>query len=428
MTGSVIPTPKRKHPFQAFLVLILAAIGIVLAIASYEKPVQPLTALLTAPQTTSETIATSAPKNASGTSTNFPARALPAPYSPASPIAGNSSSAIGLSVADTLSFVSDQELKKRLDDIASVGVEWIRIDIDWGDVQPQNSRLFQWGRIDRVVSAAAARNIRVLAILVYTPPWARPDNCNSNRCPPTELSLFGAFAAAAAARYAPLGVHDWEIWNEPNLKGSWLPRADGADYAALLKIASVAIKNEDPSAQIIVGGLGARDTGEGSISPIDFLAELYARGAGHYFDAVAFHPYSFPLPPNYAEQSNAWQQMQNTDPSLRGVMEKNGDSVKKIWITEYGAPTGGPGALATAGTYLFAKYADHVSEDWQAHLLTDAVASARAYPWAGPFFWYSYEDIGTGPWTNENFFGLLRYDGSAKPAYTALKQAIASLP
>ncbi|MBI3574019.1 hypothetical protein HY090_03130 [Candidatus Kaiserbacteria bacterium] len=359
----MIPTLKRKHPFQVFLVLILAAIGITLAIASYEKPVQPLIALSTAPQNTStEIIATSAPKNALKASTNPPAQVKPVP------VIGNLSYAIGLSVADTLSFVSNQELQKRLDDMASLGVGWIRIDIDWGDVQPQNSRLFQWDRIDRVVAVAKARNIQVLAILVYTPPWARPDGCGSNRCPPAEPSSFAAFAAAATGRYAPLGVHDWEIWNEPNLRGSWLPGADGADYATLLKTTSVAIKNEDPSAQ-----------------------------------------------------------MENTDPNLRSVMEKNGDSVKKIWITEYGAPTGGPGALATAGTYLFAKYADHVSEDWQAHLLTDAVAATHTYPWAGPFFWYSYQDIGTSPWTNENFFGLLRYDGSEKPAYTALKQAIASL-
>ncbi|MDO8523957.1 MAG: glycosyl hydrolase, partial [bacterium] len=166
----------------------------------------------------------------------------------------------------------------------------------------------------------------------------------------------------------------------------------------------------------------------GSISPIDFLAELYRQGVGAYFDAVAFHPYSFPLPPEYAEQSNAWQQMENTTPSVRSVMAENGDSAKQIWITEYGAPTGGPGARATEDNYLSTRYADHVSEDWQARILTEALTAARGYPWIGPFFWYSYKDIGTSPATNENFFGLLRYDGSEKPAYAELKQAIAALP
>ena len=33
--------------------------------------------------------------------------------------------------------------------------------------------------------------------------------------------------------------------------------------------------------------------------------------------------------------------MYQTSPSIRSIMVANGDSAKKIWITEFGAPTSG---------------------------------------------------------------------------------------
>jgi hypothetical protein len=39
-------------------------------------------------------------------------------------------------------------------------------------------------------------------------------------------------------------------------------------------------------------------------------------------------------------------------------------------------------------------------------------------------FWYDYSDTGNDTSTNEDFFGLVRLDGSHKPAYDAFMQAI----
>jgi hypothetical protein len=41
-------------------------------------------------------------------------------------------------------------------------------------------------------------------------------------------------------------------------------------------------------------------------------------------------------------------------------------------------------------------------------------------------FWYSYKDDGTASHTTENFYGLLRADGTKKPAYASFKQAVLS--
>lgn len=331
----------------------------------------------------------------------------------------------GIAVSDSLSGLSDVDLNKELADIVSLGAEWIRIDIDWSEIQPEDSSSFDWSRIDRTVASARAHHINILAILDYTPPWARLSGCYSNRCQPDDPSRYADFAAAAARRYKS-SIHDWEIWNEPNMKDSWLPDADVASYVLFLKAAYAAIKDEDPEATVITGGLGPTDTRDGNIAPVEYLADMYRAGAKTYFDAVAFHPYSFPAPPGYPAPWNAWQQMAHTSPSLRSIMIAHGDASKSIWITEYGAPSGGPAGIASSTDLNLMGHADHVTEELQAKMARDAISEVKDILWSGPLFWYSYKDQGTSSETKENFFGLLRFDGSKKSAYTLLQELLVS--
>ena len=177
-----------------------------------------------------------------------------------------------------------------------------------------------------------------------------------------------------------------------------------------------------PSSTVLLGGLSPAANAEGNIAPVDFLSQVYAAGDRAYFDAVAFHPYSFPVLPLNPQPWNAWTQMATASSSLRSVMLANGDGEKKIWVTEYGAPTGGPGASTNNGTLAnYSAAVDHVTEALQAQMMAQAVAAEETTTWMGPLFWYSYEDLGTSTGTIENFFGLLRHDGSQKPAYPVLK-------
>ncbi|MEK7623511.1 MAG: hypothetical protein AAB408_02465, partial [Patescibacteria group bacterium] len=98
------------------------------------------------------------------------------------------------------------------------------------------------------------------------------------------------------------------------------------------------------------------------------------------------------------------------------------DTAKLIWITEVGAPTGGPGAIAGVDDYKFGQSPDHVTESLQAVILREAIDRHQQYKLVGPLFWYSYKDLGTSKQTNENWFGLIRYDGTPKPAYDIFKQ------
>lgn len=319
----------------------------------------------------------------------------------------------GLAMGDSLFSKNHDEVVSELDDISSMNVGWVRIDMDWSEIQPDNSRTFKWAPLDRIVYTANARGIKVLPILAYTPSWARVSDCNSVKCEPQDPDAFAKFASAAAERYSPKGIHAWEIWNEPNLVGFWKPAPNEAHYAKLLKAASVAIKDIDPSSTIITGGLASAGAGTNSIPPITFLSGIYENGAGPYFDVVGYHSYTFPVLPSNDRHVNSWREIEDTDPSLRSVMADHEDSSKKIWITEIGAPTGGP---------------VKVTEKWQSETFIDALNLSEQAPWIGPLFWYSYKDIGINQDSNENFFGILRFDGSAKPVYNEIKDAAQGKP
>jgi len=369
-----------------------------------------------------EIVATTSPvAKVDSTPAATPSEAVPvesSAESPTKPKVGH----FGVAVGQTLSGLSKAALEAELDDLVSVGVGWVRVDIDWSEIQPIDGEHFNWSNIDRIVAATTARDMKVVATLGYTPRWARLEGCYSSKCAPGDFTDFARFVEAAVKRYSEKGIGYWEIWNEPNIVKFWQPRPDIADYVHLLEVSYEVIKRIDPDAVVISGGLAPSATSNGNIAPLEFIAAVYAKGGGAYFDALGFHPYTFPAPPSYTRVWNAWSQMSSTNPSLRSIMVKYGDADKKIWLTEFGAPTGGPGNRATTENYSSVQHPSYVSEQFQASQLKEAFTLAEEYTWAGPLFWYSYKDLGTSEETIENFFGLLRFDGSKKPSYIALQE------
>jgi hypothetical protein len=333
---------------------------------------------------------------------------------------------VGLSYPQTLTRMSPAALGQALDDVVQLGAGWIRLDLAWDAVQPGSSTSSDWSAFDGVVAAASARHIGVVPILQYTPAWARPLLCFSDHCHPADPNQFAAFAAAAASRYAPRGVHTWEIWNEPNTGGAWMPAPDPAAYAALVRATAPAIKGADPGATVISGGLAPAATGGRDIAQLDFLSGFARAGGLGLLDAVGYHPYSSPVPSTFYDPGNAWQQMSNTPTSVQSVLASFGQPTMKVWATEYGAATNGPGVAATTTDYRLSQSPDHVDEALQAEMATQSVQLAKASPLMAALFWYTQNDSGTDASNRENFFGLRRFDGSPKPAYGSLHDAIAA--
>jgi polysaccharide biosynthesis protein PslG len=334
---------------------------------------------------------------------------------------------IGIAYGNTLIDMDSRALDATLDDAVSLGVGIIRTDLAWGDIQPTGPDKYKWDRFDRVADAARSRGLALLPILAYTPAWARPAGCDDDKCAPANARSFANFAAAAVRRYASDAVA-WEIWNEPNTSGFWAPAADPAAYTNLLQETGKAIHRDDPSAVILLGGLAAVDTDGTDISHMDFLAQVCMLGGNKVINGVAYHPYTYPYTASESKSGpSPWSQIDNGPDSLRGVLMKYGTPNLPIWLTEYGAPTNGPGTPSDGTPATTSDATTHVTESQQAHIATDVLRTVTQDRNVGALIWYSDRDLGDDTSTNLNFYGLRRSDGSAKPAFSALQKAMAEL-
>lgn len=336
-----------------------------------------------------------------------------APASPASPatlppaplLDGDQ---VGVSFGYTILWESPEDQARDLDAVAATGAKWVRIDFFWNSLQPTPD-YWNWSYWDSLIGMAQDRGLEVLGIPMYSASWARPPG-HSGTYPPDDLGLWSDFIAAIVSRYAPRGVHAWEIWNEPNIRGFW-ETPDPVAYTELLRASYTTIKAIDPTATVVTGGLSpASDAPDQTmINPVTFVAGMYAAGAQGYFDAIAVHPYSFPWHPTdpATEDWNTFLRV----PLVRDLMVANGDGGKKIWLTEYGAPTG------TSETWA-------VSEEEQGEFVTEGFAAIAEWSYAGPVFWYSHRDRGTNLEDREDNFGLLRIDFTPKPAYGVFDAAV----
>ena len=317
----------------------------------------------------------------------------------------------GYGLATDIAGVPAGDLDQRLSDMKATGATWVRYDLSWKLVQPNNATSYDWSTYDRVTKAATDHGFKVLMIIDFAPVWAQKSGCNgSDICVPANPITYAKFAAAAVGRYKSYGVRDWEIWNEPNVGYRFNGKADAAFYTRMLKDSYSAIKRVDSSAVVITGGTSPASTDGNNYSPADFIKALYNHGAGGWFDAVGAHPYTYPISPAKSTSTDAWGQMSAT----HKLMADHGDGNKQIWVTEYGAPTDGPDP------------AKRVSEAEQAQMATDSIGIFHGYSWGGPFFWYNYMNSGSDTSSSENFYGLVAADGSQKPSYAAFVTAVAT--
>ncbi len=280
---------------------------------------------------------------------------------------------------------STAEMDAEISDYVKLGVDWVRLDIHWDSVQFSSGGSYDWSKVDKVFNALDAAGIEIVAVINNAPRWL--DRTLSTT---QSQQVIAEFSAAAAKRYGDK-VNYWEFMNEPNKHD-----IDPADYTAALKATYSAIKAVDADNVVISGGLAAvPNTANGFWGAVDYLKAIYANGGGDYFDAVGYHPYTFPLMPSDSEPWNGWEIMEQ---GIRSTMVANGDADKQVWMTELGAPTSGGGVTVT--------------EAEQAQILSEAVALSQNYDWAGPIMWFGYQDspLDTG-------FGLLDGNGNRKEAY-----------
>jgi polysaccharide biosynthesis protein PslG len=324
---------------------------------------------------------------------------------PAAAISG--ATAYGFSAPELLLNPSTQS--SDLKAMKAVGATSVRVEANWYGMQPNGPSDNDWAPMDQVIAAIQAAGLTADLVIDGCPSWAAVSSAQGNSfAQPASPAQFATFAGSVAARYGSKGVSSFEIWNEPNISQFWAPKPDPAAYTADLVAAYAAIKAVDQSAVVLSGGLSPATDTSTSYDPRTFLSDMYADGAKGSFDGVGDHPYTYPLSPDDNNAGSAWSQMSQTSPSLRSIMTANGDSAKRIWITEYGAPTSGSSS---------------VGETAQSTDLVEAISQVKQLSWIGSFYIYTWTDLSSLAAT-DNGFGLLTEDNTQKPAYAAVAAAL----
>jgi polysaccharide biosynthesis protein PslG len=296
-----------------------------------------------------------------------------------------------------LYFRSQADIDRTLDTLQAMGVQNVRIVIPWAGVQPFNRNFYYWANVDRMVNAATARNMGVLAVLNSTPVWASDRYLSGHPDP----DVFAEFAGLAADRYKGK-ISAYEVWNEPNGITFWNP-VDPVAYTRMLQTGYTAIKAADPSATVIGGVVASVFTAGGvTLSPQAFIEQMYDAGAHGYFDAISFHPYNFEGKFSEGEgfPLSALEQVLK----MRRLMDENGDGDLKIWATEYGLPTAEirPGVVVT--------------EEQQAEFIEDFLHAWQDVEGAGPMFIYSTRDTSSGDLDLTKNYGFFYSDWTPKLA------------
>lgn len=324
----------------------------------------------------------------------------------------------GVSVDLTWS-IPRRDMDREIGLLKRAGVRWVRMTMAWSGVEPHGSGGYDeryLSDMDYAVGQARAAGLNVLMpITDGVPYWASADPKRhveggeprwNHYWRPRDWGDYGRFARFVAARYGPLGVHAYEVWNEPNLDRFWPSGPNAGEYAAMLRAAYPEIKAADPHATVLLGGL--YQNGD------SFLAGVYAAGARPFFDAVGDHFYTEKDPARCSREGKGprW-----SPDSLCGianvekVMADHGDATKPVWITEFGWST----------------FDDGVSADEQARYLTSALAKlGRDFPAVRVAFAYNLRDnywMHDDPSNREADYGLLRTDFSPKPGFAELERA-----
>jgi polysaccharide biosynthesis protein PslG len=206
-----------------------------------------------------------------------------------------------------------------------------------------------------------------------------------------------------------MGVHSYEVWNEPNQYFWWAPKPQPARYADMLKKAYNAAHAADSHVTIVAGALAmSRDNESGTtMNPRTFLAGMYAAGASGHFDALSFHPYTGTSDPRVVAY---WSPMTGVGPDLAAMMAANGDAGTKIWATEF--------------AYSTCSCATGLSEAEAASLLRIGLQTWRAQSYAGPLFHFTYRDMGTDRTSRAENFGLVRRDFTPKQGFSAMRNEL----
>ncbi len=301
----------------------------------------------------------------------------------------------------------DAERAVILDRAREAGVRWSREELSWANIQgsPKGDT---WTLYDKRLQQLKDAGIQTVGVLLTTPSWASGVDERTAGWywyPPTDPQTYGAFVEAAVRRW-----HDrvavWELWNEPDKDGTWLPHAAPAAYAALLRAGYAGAKRADPNAVVMLGSVYVHDAANEGLAFMDGVA---AAGGELPFDIMGIHTYMNDRPPEDTSPVTVVQNLPWRLVQTRAWLTRHGRAAMPIWITEDGQ------SVCQSCDGQGASEADQAARLVRRYML--ALANGAAH-----FDYFQMKDkfnAGAGDvWGN---MAVLRNDLSPRPAFYAYK-------
>ena len=260
-----------------------------------------------APQT-----ATAYPPCTAPSSSGIPAGAvpLPSPFPPKPLHMDSPEYGMTINVWGTGDCNTDRDLRL----VKEAEFTWVRQVFRWRDIETKND-VFDWSEADRVVAMVAKYELDLAIAVAYQPEWAGGGYPLNG--PPRNMADFADFMGALGKRYKGL-VRAYEIWPGPNVSENWGGQSpDPVRYAEMLIVGYWYVKNEDPYAMIITGGLVQTAKHDySSKPPIDFFREMYeGTDANLASDVWGVEALGFRAAPENTPEELAHPDMNNSFPA-----------------------------------------------------------------------------------------------------------------
>jgi hypothetical protein len=294
---------------------------------------------------------------------------------------------------------------------SNLGVAWTRVRFHWSYVQSGGPGTWTPRVTEAQINGELAAGRTVVGILIGIPDWAR----DSNRLPAglwlphdDPHNTWANYVRQAVSRYNGR-INHWVIWNEPDIADPGAPGHtwDGAieDFFQLQRVAYLVAKETNPNTTIHLAAFTYFwDPGYFNRFLEVVMADPAAADHNHYFDVATAHLYFQP------------NSIFNIIQSFYGAMGNHG-IWKPVWLVETNAPP------IDDPTWPVSNWTLSVTQDEQAAFIPQAMASALAAG-AQRIAIYKMKDTEGDRAANPEPFGLLRADGSRRPAYTTYQVAI----
>lgn len=296
---------------------------------------------------------------------------------------------------------SPERYQKQIDRLKALGLEWVRLDLHWDQLEPVEGQ-YRVATLDQLVQKLQDNQLKSVFYLVGSAPFATTAPVGASyqdQYPPKDPNVFANRMLLLSQRYP--SVNAWQVWNEPNLLGFWRPVADPAGYARLLTITATALRTVNPSKPVVAAGMAFFGEMPNGQSMLDALGAL---GVASLNTVISYHPYT--QLPEGNDPANLDFVAKTTQ--LNQALRNSG--VQTLWSTEWGW-----------STYKGPKDAqDLISAQTQADYVVRRLALMSALDYDKVFL-FTLSDLDQRASVRDQSYGLLDIDANPKPVYTALK-------